>query len=293
MIYIVSGEPYQASQFVKKLKEQKIKEGFEYYFFDVEDAGEEIGKTILGLLGTLSLFGRKKFIVLHDYEFTFGKYFLEKFFEKVGTNDILFSTAVKKRMSVPQQREVSISHFEIPKGESLKAFIVKEFRARGVKSDYQMTQLFMHNLYQLSSLYPIVNEIEKISLAPTYGKDLLTVESNLTPFSLTDALVKKDIPDALRILEKQFQQGEKPFDILNRIIWQLRVLLIVQSYKLEAISYKLGIHPFVIKKAREALRFFPPQELKNLYLKAISLYGEILFSSLPSDLLVSRFFWQI
>ncbi|MBI3335361.1 MAG: hypothetical protein HY001_02590 [Candidatus Portnoybacteria bacterium] len=293
MIYIVSGEPYQASQFVKKLKEQKIKEGFEYYSFNIEDEGEEIGKRILGLLGTPSLFGRKKFIVLHDYEFTFGKYFLEEFFEKVGTNDILFWTAVKKRVSAAQG-EVSISHFEIPKGEGLKTFIAEEFRARGARSDYQMTQRFTRNLYQLPSLYPIINEIEKISLAPAYEKELLTLENGLTPFSLTDALAKRDVSALLRILEKQLQQGEKPFDILSRIIWQLRVLLLVSSsYQLPATSYQLNLHPFIIKKAREALRFFSLQELKNFYLKAISLYGEILFSSLPSDLLLSRFFWQM
>jgi len=292
MIYIVSGEPYQASQFVKELRAQKVQEGFEYYFFDTENTQEDFEKRFLELLSTRSLFNKNKIIQVRVSTYEFVKKFFEESFKKVQDNILIFFAPGQKKIIVRDLR-FTIKHFEVPKGIALREFILSEFHARNIKpSSLLVFSLTPFNVSSLD-LYPLINEIEKISLAPNMYKELLAIESKRNPFNLTDALARKDRRRVLFTLEYDLRNGEKPFDIVSRILWQLRVLLLVQSLKPHDSSLKLSLHPFVIQKARQALHFFSPRQLQKLYLKAISLYEEVLFSSLPSDLLLSRFFWQL
>lgn len=289
MIYLVSGEPYQANQFVNELKLQKLKEGFEYYSFDREDfEGETEGK-IFELLASNTLFGRPKMIVVLSGEPELIK-LCEKESSKIGDSLLIFLLSGEKRFKVASRTVIS-KHFEVPKGSGLEDFVVKEFQKRG--GSLAAISLFSHISPSLATLYPIVNEIEKMSLAKTHIRDVFALDDSPNAFALSDAFMKKDIQKILTLFEHQLKEGQKPFDILNRILWQLRALLLVQDHTLYPKLYTLSFHPFVIKKGREALGFFSKGELEALFLKTISLYEKMLYSSLPSELLLSLFFLKL
>lgn len=291
MIYFVSGESYQAEQFVQQLKAKKMQEGFECYFFDSE---EEIEKSIFKLLDSPSLFNKNKIILARVSDYEFFEILAEKYKKRAREDTVVFfAPSLKKPRAVSSDSGISLHHFTMLKGESLKQFILKECNDRGVKLNNEVLNQFLSQERSLTDLFCIVNEIEKIYLAKERYQEVITFEKIESPFELTNALARKKRAEALKIFESEFEKGAKPVDVMSRVLWQIRVLIIVATYNLQLTTYNLQFHPFVIQKARQALRLFSLSELKELYVNAISLYEQLISSSLPSRLLLSRFFWRL
>lgn len=301
MITIISGEPYQAHQYLAELRTQKSGEGFEVYSLDAEELGEAFSRTLADLLAGQTLFRRKKFVAARVKDGKVALDFIKEYAGRAGDNALVFYAPGEKALAV-KDAGVEAHHFGVPSGQELKTFIVSELGKRGVKALSGFAASLLSSLpRQLATLYPVIQEIEKYSLAPSHYDALAASEVRPNPFGITEAFARKEIKNLFILCEKELTEGQKPFDILTRIIWQLRVLLVVSdyfvetspAYKLKAESYKLSYHPFVIKKAREALRAFWGDDLQTVFLDAISFYEKMLFSSLPSQLLLSQFFLRI
>lgn len=290
MIHLISGEPYQARECLLQMRMEKIAQGFEYYTLDAEDLGDGFSRTLADLLSGQTLFKKRKFVAARV---KVAQEFLKDHEARVGDNVLVLYAPGEESFAL-KRANVERNHFVTPSGSSLKAFIISELAKRNIKQESSFVSELAASLpRQLSTLYPVVNEIEKYALAREHYPMLVARESQQNPFGITDAFAKKDIRRIVTACEKQFQEGEKPFDILARIIWQLRVLILVRDSALNAKCYTLALHPFVIKKAREALRTFWASELESTFLEAIFFYERILFSSLPSELLLSQFLLKI
>ena len=291
MIKIISGEPYQAHQYLAELRAQKSGEGFEVYSVDAEELGEGFSRTLADLLAGQTLFRKKKFVAARVKDGKVAADFIKEYGKRAGDNALVFYAPGERVLAV-KDAGVEAHHFGVPSGQELKMFVVSELGKRGVKAPGGFAASLASSLpRQLATLYPVIQEIEKYSLAPSHYDALAASEVRPNPFGITEAFARKDIKNLFVLCEKEFIEGQKPFDILTRIIWQLRVLLVVNDYlKLKTDNLKLSYHPFVIKKAREALRAFRGDDLQAVFLDAISSYEKMLFSSLPSTLLLSRFF---
>jgi len=294
MILIISGEPYQARQHLNQVVREHAQQGFELYKLDAQDGEEkDVERNIINLLQAQSLFAKQKIVVVTNADAKFIKQFVEKQTKQIGESTLVF--LVQKQLAL-KSKEVVAKHFALPQGNNLTEFIKQEFAKRNFTPPYQLVSALGVRQKSFSDLYWLVNEIEKISLAPNHSQELLMKEEIASPFAITDAFAQRKKSNVLAFLEQEFYQGTQAVEILNRILWQLRVLLIVSDYKLHPpprTSYKLPFHPFVIQKARGAAHSFSPSELSGLYLNAISLYENLLFSGLPSKLLLSQFFWQL
>lgn len=290
MIHIISGESYQADVYIQEVKSAKLKEGYEPYSFDAEK-NTETGAELLHLLRSQGLFQKNKVIIVRNTHTELIKTIAKKYSKEKGGDVIIFFA--QRKLSSIVGKHVFIKHFDVPQGQALKRFIKEECKKRNMKPPYQIVNvLFSSFSSKESNLFSLVNEIEKFSLAPRYASDVLILPAHKNPFEITDALARRNKAQAMSILERELQSGSTSFDIVNRILWQLRVLLLVHDYTLNPRPFTLNLHPFVIKKARQALALFSRSELAAYYREAISLYGQILFSGLPSELLLSRFFWK-
>lgn len=287
MIIVVSGEAYQAGSFIRGLRLKKVHEGYEAYSFDVEGSDQTV-REILELLRNRGLFQKKKIVIVRGADAQAVKTIANHFSKEEG-DIIVFS--VQRKISAIKREDILLKHFDIPTGQTLRAFIQEEYKKRNEKPTYQMVDtLFAAFSSKEPNLFALVNEIEKLSLAPRHADDVLVLSHGKNPFALTDALAKRDKARMLFSLERELRSGVTSFDIVNRVLWQLRILILVAG---SASVTKLPLHPFVIKKAREAGSLFSLSELVQYYRNAISLYGQILFSGLPSELLLSRFFWKL
>ena len=87
-------------------------------------------------------------------------------------------------------------------------------------------------------------------------------------FKTIDAISQRNRKKAINLLENHLRAGEKPLYLLNMITFGLRNLIMAKAsgdnvYLMD----KMIMHPYVIKKSREASARFSFEELKKIYQK--------------------------
>jgi len=158
-----------------------------------------------------------------------------------------------------------------------------------------------------NDLWQLNSEIEKL-LAYARGREIeaadvqLLLQSKLEEdiFKLTDALGAKNKTLALKLISDQLRAGTSPLELLSKMTWQFKNLLLVKSfmeingagYNPARLQYQLGLHPFVVKKTAAQVKNYSLSALKKTYqsllqidyrLKTSQASPEVLF-----DLLIAK-----
>ncbi|MFA6410303.1 MAG: DNA polymerase III subunit delta [Candidatus Buchananbacteria bacterium] len=137
-----------------------------------------------------------------------------------------------------------------------------------------LTDLVGNDLWQMNS------EIDKLlAFAENKNITLNNVETLVKTkldediFKLTDALSQKNKRLALKLISDQLKSGTLPTELLAKITWQFKNLLLLKSfveqngagYPSERLGYQLGLHPFVVKKTMAQIQNFDLDKLKKTY----------------------------
>lgn len=312
LVYIfVGSDPFIIEKAINSLKE-KIKskfETFEIYSYNTESI--ELTK-IIDNCNSLSLFSRKQFITVRGVE-KLKKDDLE-FFETYIKNPnpetilLLLAEKIDMRLKVWQQMKEYAGFYDFAiKNDDIDYWIDK------IAKDYSLIlspeikkELFLYCGENLS----LVNEIlEKYSFFSKDNKLTIQDLSNFLPsdeihtvFELTDALGKKDVSNAIKLLKfsvKEKSSDKGPYiQLLALLARQIRLLLQVKAYKKlrlsnDEISKKLGIHYFVVKKIMEQEKNFVESQLSQALIK-ISQADYLLKSSrMDSKLIMENIIWDI
>lgn len=96
------------------------------------------------------------------------------------------------------------------------------------------------------------------------------IEENI--FLFTDALGRREIQLALRLLSEQLSAGTTLIEIFYKMVWQFKNLLTIKSiiessrnFSPSSISQETGMNFFVVKKTLQQARLFHLKELISLY----------------------------
>jgi DNA polymerase-3 subunit delta len=137
-----------------------------------------------------------------------------------------------------------------------------------------LVDLVGNDLWQLNS------EIEKllalaknqpITAAQVMGLVQTKLDDNI--FKLTDALGAKNKKMALKLISDQLKSGTSPTELLGKIVWQFKNLLLIKEfmekngngYQANRLTYEFGLHPFVIKKTMAQVGNYQLNTLKKIY----------------------------
>lgn len=112
-------------------------------------------------------------------------------------------------------------------------------------------------------------------------------------FKLTDALGQKNKALALKLISDQLKGGTSPVELLTKITWQFKNLLLIKSfadtngsgYPDARIGYQLGLHPFVIKKSLAQAKNFNQAKLKEIYHQLLNIDLKLKTSQLDPEVL--------
>jgi len=119
-------------------------------------------------------------------------------------------------------------------------------------------------------------------------------------FQLTDALGQKNSARALALISDQLQSGTSPTELLSKMVWQFKNLLILKTfvakngsgYNAERLTYQLKLHPFVIKKTLSQVDRHELTDLKTTYQRLLQIDYQLKTSQTDPqtlfDLLVIR-----
>jgi DNA polymerase III subunit delta len=151
-----------------------------------------------------------------------------------------------------------------------------------------------------SDLWQMSAEIEKLvsyaSKSPIDSKmveELVCASFEGQIFALVDAVSKKNIKDALKLLREERWSGANDFYLLSMLARQVRLLLGARSYldmnpgaiKGELAS-ELGVHPFVASKILVQAKGFTFENLKDTYNLLFRYDGMMKTGRIDADLAV-------
>ena len=185
-----------------------------------------------------------------------------------------------------------IYHFGLLDREYLIKFIRKRFRTAGKQVTSRQVQRLADESGYLNrdadyTLYNLENDITKILyrnrdavISDDSIQDCLSDRPEHGMFRLLDAIGANRKQDAFRILHQLCKSGERPMQLLGRIIGQLEIMLQAaelkeKGYTLPEIQDLTGIHEYRLKKALGMANQYEVKDLRRILLAALSVEDQI------------------
>lgn len=177
--------------------------------------------------------------------------------------------------------KAKVSSFPLLKGAQLAQWIEKRV---GLQSKAGISKKAADLMARLigSDLWTMANEIDKLVLY-TGGRaieepDVKTVVSSVQEtsiFDMVDAIIESRVALAQQLLQRLFQQGMSPAQVLVMLARQVRIIFQVKEMRTGGrsradIKTRLGLtSDFVITKAWEQADKYSPYRLKEVYHKIL------------------------
>lgn len=192
--------------------------------------------------------------------------------------------------------------FSLLNESQTKNFITTKAKELSITINPDATDL----LWQICSnnLWQINNELKKLaafskdkSVTKQNVEDLVQTKIDDDIFELTNALGLKNKPLALKLISDQIKSGTSAIELLSKITWQFKNLLLIKSfieengpgYPVERIGSKIGLHPFVIKKTSSQARNYNLADLKKSYQHLIQIDRKLKTSQVDPEVLFDLF----
>lgn len=257
------------------------KSGLSLKFLDCQKKEENTLKLLKDNLSQISMFREKKLIVIFN---PFSDTLFKEGFKKdkifLNSDDIVIlyeDGEIKKTDALFKflEKNAKCQKFEILSGLKLKKWVKEKFSEAGSMASSEAESLLL--AFCGNDLWRLDNEIRKIALFKK-GREaesedirmLVKPKIETDIFKTVDALGEKDKKQALRFIHKHITKGDSPIYILSMINYQFRNLLIMKDLIEKGIPFaaaakKIGMHPFVARKAFYQSQRFSMSELKKIY----------------------------
>ena len=189
-------------------------------------------------------------------------------------------------------------YFDWLEPAAVSHWIAAEFKKRGGVATSAASALLSvmvgNDLWQASS------EIDKLIAfrrnQPITDHDVKTLtQANIDDdiYQLTNALSERNRRAALVLIARQLKSGTAPLELLAKIGWQLKNLLLIkdfmdtngEGYPSARIGQQLGIHPFVVKKTLPQLTRYSLLDLKKMYRQVLEIDYKIKTSQINPEVL--------
>jgi len=214
------------------------------------------------------------------------------FWAKVPAKTILVlweqeEKGLDKLFKAMPKKEVFYYKFPLLAPHEVKTWVRQKAQEKDMEIDLPAQELLLekvgYDLWQLDS------ELEKLKARAGGGKILSEHVSELVDTRLEDNvfifcnfLAQRKSTQALAALEQLIKAGFSEIELLNKLVWQLRILLKFKSYsdvnpgsEPGLAAKELGLHPFVVKKASPLLKDFKLSQLREIYKKTLELDNSI------------------
>ena len=170
------------------------------------------------------------------------------------------------------QKNGKVQEFNLLEGEELKNWAQKEFLSYRAEISSRAIEKLISNTG--NDLWQLNNEIKKLVSYKKGGtievEDIglmghSKIEADI--FKTIDAIADKNKSKALSLIHKHIEKGDSPLYLFSMINFQFRNLLLMKTQGYGRVNPKLGIHPFVARKALGQSQKFTIGELKIIYNK--------------------------
>lgn len=268
----------------KLLKKLKIEDVMRY------DMGSSLLTEVIEDASTVSMFSGKKMIIMENSDFlTANKTIeniglLENYIEHYNPNNycvfLTYAEKLDSRKKIYKLLNKSAKIIEC-KGAD-KGYLTKYVQDYLQTENYQMESIpyFLDNVG--SNLLNVQNELKKLMMLKTEEKKILNQDIDKVVikvleeeiFVLTDAIIAKDIPKSLMLLEEFLNKNYDEMQIIMLLASQFRFLfqvkrLLNKNKQESEIARILGANPYRVKFTVKKLYLYSEKELLH-YIKGLA-----------------------
>lgn len=211
---------------------------------------------------------------------------------------------LEKFFSAMPKKDVFYYKYELLSSDEIKKWLMAKAKEKNLDIDARTLDLLFNKVGY--DLWCLNSEMDKLGARAAGAKitaehmgELIDTKLEDNVFIFCNLIAQRKTSRALQALEELLKSGLSEGEIMNKLVWQLKVLLKVKSYfednaapAEQSAAKELGLHPFVVKKARPLLKGFETGALKNIYQKTLELDQDIKLgrvqAKLGLELLVSQ-----
>ncbi|WP_422444099.1 DNA polymerase III subunit delta [Thermoanaerobacterium sp. DL9XJH110] len=271
---------------IERIKKEIVPDYLEAVNYIALDGKTVTEDEIINAATTVPMLEKNKLVVVYDARFFEGgsnekeaeaeeRGRLLSFLENIPpyTSIIFTCEQPDKRKKIFKliQKSGTVREFSAPSQKDKALWIQKRARLYGKQIDLSTAYYLAGNtrdLYQtdaeLKKVAAFTGETESIQKKDLELISSKSIESNI--FEMMDFVGMKKAARAIKVLNDLILQGEKGIVILfmlSRHIAQLLSVKAMEGAAFQELKDKLGLHPFVLKKAVEQAKNFSVDELKR------------------------------
>jgi DNA polymerase-3 subunit delta len=199
------------------------------------------------------------------------------------TTRLIFVEPVSISAQHPLRRGMSqdevLAHdmaFHLPRGGQLARWITQRVQAREGSISTEATAALA--AFVGGNLRLLALEVDKLlsyvdRVRPISEEDVQLLVSDVREasiFDMVDALARRDGKAASQLLHRRLEGGDHPLALQGMVARQIRILIQVKELNQEGsdgqrIARRLGLHPFVVRKALDQERNFSMTQLEAIH----------------------------
>ena len=267
---------------------------------------------ILNEANYVDLFNEKKLIIVSNFSFKKVKDAYEKellrYIDNMNDNVIILKCideSLDERKNITKKLREKCKVEEIKKMDykELHEYITNMFVSNNKKITYNQVKEILNRCEYNDDL--AINETEKLLLYKL-GEDVITDDdidkvvsksSEKEIFTLSDAVMKKNLKQIFNSYNILIRSGIEPVVLIDNLARQFRTLyqvkILCKTMDEKEISRKLGLNPYVVKKAHENVNNYEEEELINNLYELSNLDIDIKVKGLDKYKVLENFFLKI
>ncbi|GAA0482880.1 DNA polymerase III subunit delta [Salinibacillus aidingensis] len=273
---------------IQSVLDEEPEQGMNFNAFDMEET--PIQEAILDA-ETFPFFGDRKVLLLKNASFFKAKLdkikvehdlsVLEKYLDHPVDHTVIIIIAPyekideRKKIVKKLKKTGRVVKCESPREYDLKTWIDMLAKDLGIHIEPQATQKLIEEIG--TDLMSVQKELEKFSLYVDEGEPitievvekLVSRHTESSAFKMIDALMKKDITEAIAVFKDLSKRNEEPIALVALLASQIRLILQCKlmknkGYTKQQMDKQIKAHPYAIKMALDRERYFSVEQLYEM-----------------------------
>ena len=291
-VYLFFGEEvYLIEQLIKKIVEKGTESSTRDFNYDVLDAENTDGKTVVGIASSFPLMAERRVIVVKNVQ-KFSSSDRKQLLSYVATplestSLVLIAGKIDRRQSFYSsliKHSIWVECKKLYKNQAVN-WVKHQFKEKGVIISQEGALLLVEQVG--TSLYNLTNEIEKL-LTFAWSKDKLGLDDvtgvvglsrQFNTWELADAVTNKNLKDALTIMNRLLEEGLSPVGLIINLSERIFLLTEIRAMLNKGMSHeevikKMNLNSYLGKRyVSQAMKFSDKElELAILILRKADSY---------------------
>ena len=234
-VYLLSGEEFLVDEALDRVRNETGCDPLAEITLPARTPGHEI----LGTLGTASLLGGCRLVIIESAEDMLKEQVeaLTRYLESPSPSSVLVLVSTgRTKLDAEVKRIGALVSLEAPKGRKLATWVKDRARSKKLKIDERAPWALIEAVgNELRDLDAALDQLgTRLGPEGTIGvpqiKAAFTRHADERIYSFTDAVGERKLPRAMELLRRLYDQGEDPLPLLGALTNHIRRLLRARRY---------------------------------------------------------------